>query len=118
MTEPKVSDQDSQLGGAGAAPRRPAIAAAVVCGCLAVAIAAATVLLTFGLSESYGFGPVWDMSAFVMTVVAAALTGLALLGAVRLAGARWRALPVMLAAVVGVLAAGYVAGVVGNSLHH
>ncbi|HET6815808.1 MAG TPA: hypothetical protein VFH66_01070 [Mycobacteriales bacterium] len=85
---------------------------------MAVLIAATTVLITFGLSESYGFGPGWDWSAFLMTGGAAALTGAAALGAIRLSRFRIRALPVLGVSVAAVFAAAYVAGVVGNSLHH
>jgi len=109
-------------GGQGAeartAPRPAAIAGAVVCAGVAVLVAATTALVTFGLSEGYGFGPGWDLSAFVMTAGAAALTGTAVLGALRLARLRLPALRVLVLSAAAVFAAGYVAGIFGNSLHH
>ena len=99
-------------------PSAAAVAGAVACAGVAVFIVATTALITFGLSESYGFGPAWDLSAFVMTAGAAAATGSALVGAVRLIRPRLRAFPVMMAAMVAVFATGYLAGMLGNSLHH
>lgn len=99
-------------------PRPAAIAGAVVCAGAAALLTLATAVLTYGLAESYGFGPVWDWSAFVMTAGAAALTGAAVLGAFRLARMRLRAVPVLVASVASVLAIGYVAGVLGNLRHH
>lgn len=93
-----------------------ALVGASICAGVALLLTAATGLITFGLSESYGFAPGWDWSAFMMTGVAASLAGTALLGAIRLARLRWRALPVMLGWVAFVFAVGYVAGVAGNSL--
>ena len=84
----------------------------------AVLLAVATALVTFGLSESYGFGPGWDWSAFVMTSGAALLSAAALLGANRLARLQRRPFPVLVASVLTVLAIGYVAGVIGNLQHH
>jgi len=81
-------------------------------------VAATTALVTFGLSEGYGFGPGWDLSAFVMTGGAAALTGTAVLGSLRLARRRLPALRVLVFSVAAVFAAAYVAGIFGNSLHH
>lgn len=98
-------------------PRPAAIAGAVVCAGLAVLVAVATVLITFGLSESYGFGPVWDLSAFVMTIAAAMITGGAAVAALRLARLRRRPLPVLVLSVAAVVLAGYAAGVIGNHLH-
>lgn len=89
---------------------------AVTCAGLALLITVATGLVTFGLSESYGFGPVWDWSALVMTGAAAALTGTALLVGIRLARLRWPALSVAAGGVAFVFAVGYIAGVAGNSL--
>ena len=90
----------------------------MACACLAAVLAVTTALVTFGLSQSYGFGPWWDWSAFVMTGGAAVLTATALLGANRLAGRRWRPLLVFVVSVVAVFAIGYLAGVLGNTLHH
>ena len=114
-----VSEEGSRFAEAArTTPTAAAVAGAVVCAVVAFFIMAMTVLITFGLSEGYGFGPAWDLSAFVMTAGAAALTGSALVGAVRLARLRLRALPVLMASVVVVFATGYVAGMLGNSLHH
>lgn len=98
--------------------RRTAVAGAVVCACVAGLIAVATVILTFALAESYGFGHWWDWSGFVMTGGAAALTAAALLGANRLARLRWRPLSVFAVSVVSVFAVCYLAGVLGNARHH
>jgi hypothetical protein len=95
-----------------------ALVGAVICAGVALFLTAATGLITFGLSESYGFGPGWDRSAFMMTGAAASLAGTALLCAIRLARFRWRALPVIVGWVAFVFAVGYVAGVAGNSLKH
>src|SRR3954447_4145501 len=67
MRRTTVRVDGSQLAEARTAPRPAAIAGAVVCAGVAVLLAATTALVTFGLSESYGFGPGWDVSAFVMT---------------------------------------------------
>ena len=99
------------------APRPAAIAGAVVCAVLAVLIAAATVYVTFGLSEGYGFGPAWDLSAFVMTGGAATVSGAGAAAAVSLAGLRLPPLRVLGFSVAAVFAAGYVAGIIGNTLH-
>lgn len=113
-----MSVESSQLAETGRSPQRGAIAGAVVCASVSVLLALATALVTFGLSESYGFGPGWDWSAFVMTGGAAILSGAALLGAVRLARLPLRAVPVMVACVASVFAVAYVAGVLGNLRHH
>src|SRR3954451_7848451 len=118
MRRTTVRVDGRQLAEARIAPRPAAIAGAVVCAGVAVLVAATTVLVTFGLSEGYGFGPVWDLSAFVMTGGAAALTGTAVLGALRLARRRLPALRVLVFSVAAVFAAAYVAGIFGNSLHH
>jgi uncharacterized RDD family membrane protein YckC len=94
-----------------------ALAGALACAGLAVLVAAATVTVTFALSESYGFGPVWDLSAFVMTVAAAMITGGAAVAALRLLRRRRRSFPVLVLSVAAVLLADYAAGVIGNSLH-
>lgn len=112
-----MSADGSELGEAGSPPRA-AIAGAVVCAGAAVLVAVATALVTFGLSESYGFGPGWDWSAFVMTAIAAGVAGAALLGARRLAQLRLRPSAVVVVAVAAVFAVGYVAGVLGNLRHH
>ena len=108
--------EGNQLAPAAGATPRAAIAAAVLCA-VAVLIVVATALVTFGLSEGYGFGPWWDRSAFVMTAAAALFAGAAILGAIRLARLRLRGLPVLAASVVSVFAIGYLAGVLGNRLH-
>lgn len=113
-----MSVHGSQVAEAGGAPPRAAIAGAGVCAGVALLLVVATALVTFGLSDGYGFGPWWDWSAFVMTGGAAVLTGAALLGASRLARLRLRPLPVLVASVVSVFAFGYVAGVLGDALHH
>lgn len=95
-----------------------ALVGALICAGVALLVTVATGVITFGLSQSYGFGPVWDWSAFIMTGAAAALAGTALLGAIRLARLQWRALPIMAACVAFVFAVGYAAGVAGNSLRH
>lgn len=118
MSSPRVSQSDGLSADARTSPRPVATLGAVVCAGVAVLIATATVLITFGLSEGYGFGPGWDWSAFLMTSGAAALTGAAALGAIRLSRLRIRALHVLGVSVAAVFAAGYVAGVLGNSLHH
>ena len=110
--------EGSQLTEARGAPQRAPVVGAVVCAGAAVLLAVATALVTFGLAESYGFGPWWDWSAFVMTGGAAILTGAAVLGAIRLARLQLRPLPALVAAVASVLAVGYVAGVLGNLQHH
>jgi hypothetical protein len=99
------------------APGPVAIAGAVVCAGLAVLIAAATVYVTFGLSEGYGFGPAWDLSAFVMTGGAPTISAAGAVAAVSLAGLRLSRLRVLGFSAAAVFAAGYVAGAIGNSLH-
>lgn len=98
-------------------PRPAAIAGAVVCAGLAVLVAVATVYVTFGLSEGYGFGPAWDLSAFVMTGGAATISGAGAVAAVTLAGLRLPPLRVLACSVAAVFAAGYLAGIIGNTLH-
>src|SRR4051812_43830232 len=115
MRSPEMRENGSQLAGASNVRPRVGVVAAVLCAGVAVVIAAATALVTFGLSESYGFGPLWDTSAFVMTVAAAALTGTAVLAAVRLARVRLRPLPVVLGSVAGGVGGGGVAGAGGDS---
>lgn len=112
-----MSVSADQLAEAAGAPSRAAIVGALVCAGVAVLLAGTTAFVTFGLSRSYGFGPVWDWSAFVMTGAVAALAGTALLGATRLARLRFRALHVVAVPVASVFAIGYVAGVLGNRLH-
>lgn len=97
---------------------RTAIAGAGVCAIVAALLAVATAYVTYGLARSYGFGPVWDWSAFVITGAVALLTGAAVLAAVRLARFQLGVFPIMVASVASVFAIGYVAGLVGNSLHH
>jgi len=99
------------------APRPAAIVGAVVCAGVAVLIAAATVYVTFGLSAGYGFGPAWDLSAFVMTGVAATISGVGAVAAVSLAGLRLPPLWVLGFSIAAVFAAGYAAGIIGNTLH-
>ena len=108
----------SRLAEAARSRQGGAIAGAVVCAGVSVVLALATALVTFGLSESYGFGPGWDWSAFVMTGGAAILSGAALVGAIRLARLQLRPFPVLVASVASVLALAYVAGVIGNTRHH
>ncbi|WP_270889808.1 hypothetical protein [Pedococcus sp. 5OH_020] len=91
---------------ASGAPPPAALAGALVCAGVALLLTLATGLITFGLSQSYGFGPAWDLSAFMMTGAAASLAGTALLGAIRLARLQLRALPVMVAGVAFVFAVG------------
>ena len=105
---------DNQVGG----DSPPRTAAALAFSAVAVFLVLVTGLITFGLAQGYGFGPVWDRSAFVMTAAVAVLVGAAVLGAVRLARLRMRALPVLAASVACVFAVGYVAGVLGNGMHH
>ena len=105
------------LSEAKAAARPAAIIGAVVCAGLALLVAAATVYVTFGLAESYGFGPAWDLSAFVMTGGAALVTGAAAVAAFRLARLRLRPLRVLVLSMAAVFGAGYAAGIIGNSLH-
>ena len=95
-----------------------ALVGAFLCAGVALLVTVAVGVITFGLSESYGFGPGWDWSAFTMTGAAAVLAGTSLLVAIRLARLRWRALPVIGAGVAFVFAVGYLAGVAGNSLKH
>ncbi|NYG08666.1 hypothetical protein BJ986_003153 [Phycicoccus badiiscoriae] len=91
---------------------------AAICAGLALLLTVATGVVTFGLSESYGFGPVWDWSALMMTGAAAALVGTALLVAIRLARLRWPAVSLTAGVVAFVFAVGYIAGVAGDSLKH
>ena len=116
--ERSVSVGGNQLVETGSTAPRAAIAGAGVCAIVACLLAVATAYITFELARSYGFGPVWDWSAFVMTGVVAVSTGAALYSAVRLAKLQLRALPIMVAAVAAVFAIGYVAGLVGNAVHH
>ncbi|MBB4689852.1 hypothetical protein BJ986_002279 [Phycicoccus badiiscoriae] len=106
-------DRDGRPSGA-----RPPVSlvGALVCVGVALLLTVGTGVVTFALSQSYGFGPVWDRSAFMMTGAAGVLAGAALLVAVRLARLRLRALPVMAGWVALVFVVGYVAGVAGNSL--
>ena len=97
---------------------RPAMAGAAVCAGVAFLVVALTALITFGLAESYGFGPGWDWSALLMTAAAALLAGATLVGAIRLAKIRWRPIRMFTVSVVSVLVIGYVAGVLGDHFHH
>ncbi|MGZ4517906.1 MAG: hypothetical protein ACXVXN_08310 [Mycobacteriaceae bacterium] len=108
--------EGNQPAGTGGARPPAAIVGAFTCAGVALVLTVATGVITFGLSRSYGFGPVWDWSAFMMTGAAAALAGTALLGAIRLARLRWRAVPVAAGWVALVFVVGYLAGVAGNSL--
>src|SRR3954469_16429028 len=118
MRRTTVREDGSQLADARTAPRPAAIAGAVVCAGVPVRVSATTALVTFGLSEGYGFGPGWDLSAFVMTAGAAALTGTAVLGSLRLGRLRLPALRGLMLSGAAVFAAAYVAGIFGSSLHH
>ncbi|QGN58053.1 hypothetical protein [Nostocoides sp. HKS02] len=94
------------------------LVAAVACAGIALSLTVAAGVITFGLSQSYGFGAGWDRSAFMMTGAAGVLAGAALGAAIRLARLRLRALPVMAGWAALVFAVGYIAGVAGNGLNH
>ena len=108
----------NRSGAAAVDATRVAMAGAAASAGVAVLVVALTALITFGLAESYGFGPGWDWSAFLMTAAAALLAGATLTGAIRLARLRWRLIRVFTATVVSVFAIGYVAGVLGDHFHH
>lgn len=118
LEERLVSVDGGQLAEADGSPPRASMAGAVVCAGAALLLVVATAYVTFGLAESYGFGPWWDWSAFVMTAGVALLTGAGFVAAARLARVRWRPVSVLAAVVGSVFVIGYVAGVLGNVRHH